>query len=648
MENRITTARFLPGEKITYTEPLWQYDYGQEIRIEGLDLPDVFEVHFSNGSGDAYKQLYSEGTVSIPDACLLKNGSLFAYVYLHDTESDGETEYKIVIRIQQRAKPTNAEPTPVQQDIIEEAIAALETAVRETEENVEHYPKIENGYWYVWDAENEEWSNTGIEATGPEGPQGPEGPEGPQGEDGPQGPEGPEGPQGPEGPAGADGQDGQDGFSTTASVSKSGSTATITITDKNGTTTATVDDGTDGTTPDFSIGTVETLPAGSDATASITGTTAEPVLNLGIPQGNPGEVTTAQMNAAIEAAIISILPKKTVTGAVASISDAQPNLPLADLTAQIVATQDGTGDPSPQNVRAIHGFTGVNVKRCKKNIFNVDLIDSIDTDGNGTMRNGVVFSHAGTFTVDGTQTENANIYGKIKSGSTYGNIIYFTSGSPTTFSKSVTIAQGEELLIYDGSSVATMVSSKARLSVVQIEVGSASAFEPYSATTYSVTWQTEAGTVYGGYIDLTTGVLTITHVKIKFSDIPESDLRYSNNGGAWSNYLFFTNLSTRKRTTQSQCSCYNFVTSSEANVPADSYILPSWNTYIYIRDDSITSVSDFLSNRGNEEVVFEIETPQTYQLTPTEVNTLLGVNNIFADTGDVSVQYSVDLNSLVN
>ena len=40
MENRITTARFLPGEKITYTEPLWQFDYGQEIRIEGLELPE--------------------------------------------------------------------------------------------------------------------------------------------------------------------------------------------------------------------------------------------------------------------------------------------------------------------------------------------------------------------------------------------------------------------------------------------------------------------------------------------------------------------------------------------------------------------------------------------------------------------------------
>lgn len=44
-----------------------------------------------------------------------------------------------------------------------------------------------------------------------------------------------------------------------------------------------------GTTPDFSIGTVTTLDPGSDATATITGETAVPVLNLGIPKGATGD-----------------------------------------------------------------------------------------------------------------------------------------------------------------------------------------------------------------------------------------------------------------------------------------------------------------------------------------------------------------------
>jgi hypothetical protein len=35
------------------------------------------------------------------------------------------------------------------------------------------------------------------------------------------------------------------------------------------------------------------------------------------------------------------------------------------------------------------------------------------------------------------------------------------------------------------------------------------------------------------------------------------------------------------------------------------------------------------------QVAYELATPQTYQLTPTQVSTLLGQNNIFADCGQI-------------
>lgn len=46
--------------------------------------------------------------------------------------------------------------------------------------------------------------------------------------------------------------------------------------------------GDTGATPDIRIGTVTTLPAGSDATASMSGTAENPLLNLGIPKGADG------------------------------------------------------------------------------------------------------------------------------------------------------------------------------------------------------------------------------------------------------------------------------------------------------------------------------------------------------------------------
>lgn len=49
------------------------------------------------------------------------------------------------------------------------------------------------------------------------------------------------------------------------------------------------DNGDTGATPNLQIGTVTTLESGSNATASMTGTTENPLLNLGIPKGAKGD-----------------------------------------------------------------------------------------------------------------------------------------------------------------------------------------------------------------------------------------------------------------------------------------------------------------------------------------------------------------------
>ena len=164
MDNRILVAKFKADERYTFTDSLFQYDYGQELKIDGLELPDTFEVHFSNElHGNSTTSLYTNGTVVIPDTYLTSFGKVYAWIYLHDTENDGETEYSIIIDVKARAKITNATPTPVQQDIITQAIAALNAAVSECESNVAHYPKIgADGYWYVWDASDEDWTNTNV------------------------------------------------------------------------------------------------------------------------------------------------------------------------------------------------------------------------------------------------------------------------------------------------------------------------------------------------------------------------------------------------------------------------------------------------------------------------------------------------------
>lgn len=701
MDNRITKAKFLNGARLAYTEPLWRYDYGQELTIEGLTLPTYFEVHFSDTMhGNAVTGLYSDGKVSIPDAYLQKAGTLYAWVYLHDTEDDGETEYQIVTEVKERAKPTHETPTPVQQSEIEQLIATLETAVTESETNVTHYPKIEDGYWYVWDAESEEWSNTGIEATGPEGPQGPEGPEGPQGEDGP---------QGPEGPAGADGQDGQDGFSPTASVSKSGSTATITITDKNGTTTATVEDGTDGTTPDFSIGTVETLPAGSAATASITGTPAEPLLNLGIPQGNPGEVTTAQMNTAIQSAILNILPKKTVSGAVASFSDAQGGYPLVNLEATIVP-QQASGTPTPTNPLPISGYTGAHIGY-------VDFNQKLFELGSDSWE-----SNDATFS-DGVCTWTPTVrYSQVLQKNTNEKKIYIEKGHVYFFSVEIQNANTQQLNIYTGGAywlagnvqsatykkytnilTASIISGYWRL-IIQTNASSDwgtlnikniqifDLTQMFGVIAESVTTDAFVSLFHKDYYGKTDGGTLVTVNSVNGDTLcPNATAQFGQTvyGGTWKasegkveNNLskeilrgsFFTSYSSgiacaygskpsdwanwEKKSGGSAVTSNMLSASSRndiGNVTNGFFLGDTTDgnqNIIFVKIDGFTSLQDIqaeierLYNNGTPiEVCYEKEEPTEISIEPVNFTAREGTNNIFSNTGDTSVTYGAKITS---
>lgn len=126
------------GGRSAMARALYQYDYGQILRITDLDLPVAYEVHFAEGkTGNSVTQIGNADGVNIPDAMLLKSGSFYAWFYLHETSSDGETRYEILFPVMQRAKPTNETPTPVQQDAITEAIAALNAAVEQTGADVE-------------------------------------------------------------------------------------------------------------------------------------------------------------------------------------------------------------------------------------------------------------------------------------------------------------------------------------------------------------------------------------------------------------------------------------------------------------------------------------------------------------------------------
>jgi len=74
-----------------------------------------------------------ETGVDIPDEYLTTGQTIFVWLFLHVGENDGETEYRGYIPVTDRAKPTDEEPTPEQQSVITQTIAALNAAVTTAE-----------------------------------------------------------------------------------------------------------------------------------------------------------------------------------------------------------------------------------------------------------------------------------------------------------------------------------------------------------------------------------------------------------------------------------------------------------------------------------------------------------------------------------
>ena len=230
--DNIVKASFVFGRS-TKTRGLHQWDYGQVLQFDGLDLPSAYTVHFANQpmSGDAKTQVGGADGVDIPDEYLTTGLPIYAWVYLHTGADDGETVYSVTIPVTKRPQPTEEPPTPVQQGAIDTAIAALNEGVETVQGIAEAIPQ-------TIDAALQEAKDSG-EFDGPQGPQGEPGERGETGQTGPQG---------------LPGEPGQDGVSPTATVTQTATGATITVTDAEGTTTANISNGQDG----------ETGPAGSD------------------------------------------------------------------------------------------------------------------------------------------------------------------------------------------------------------------------------------------------------------------------------------------------------------------------------------------------------------------------------------------------
>ena len=188
----------------------------------------------------------------------------------------------------------------------------------------------------------------------------------------------------------------------------------------------------------------------------------------------------------------SVIETDTATGAIASFETNMIS-PILEGIFSINPYQEGTGDPSPSNPRAIHGFTELNITRATGDI-TTNTINGYYIDSSGTFQ-----ANSGYKIVVAPVSEGKTYKVFTDEGQTIAG--FFTSNpntSSVTYNNSRTITNPGVFVItapidgYIGFRCSANYSSSAIWDI---------------STTYPISWQTEAGTVYGGELNATTGEL---------------------------------------------------------------------------------------------------------------------------------------------
>ena len=369
----------------------------------------------------------------------------------------------------------------------------------------------------------------------------------------------------------------------------------------------------------------------------------------------------------LDTKLLASMPHDTASGSIASFPDGAA-MPVRDLSVDIEPVQAGSGDPSPDNVRPISGWTEAKVTRTGENLFkalysgrtNNGVTYAIDADGvislsgiaNGSSyaapnlsgdTSQMMYLKAGTYTLSGGISSAIRLYfgGKYIDGTGLSGIGYDTGNGLTyTFSKDVWLYP--QIVVSSGTDT-TGKSVKPML----VLGNTATAYEPYQGETYTIDLN---GTRYGGTLDVTSGKLTVDRGYYVVS--AASTISFKGSGDTAYIQINAT-ITSNNRWQDLICSHFK-----ENNIYAGGTQtgIGCYSAQYYIRDSLFASKDDFINWLNAQElagtplqITCKLATPIEVDLTPnTEISTLYGTNNIFADCGDTTVSYYADTTLFVN
>lgn len=166
--------------------------------------------------------------------------------------------------------------------------------------------------------------------------------------------------------------------------------------------------------------------------------------------------------------------------------------------------QSGSGDPSPQNIRPIEGWTEANLFGCGKNLYN----DSTSTEGKYINDSGTLSTSAGYLASDYISVARKGVYitsGFIGSGTVAKHAFYDANKNFI----SVVNAMQNPITTPDNCAFVRLSIRTTGMTNVQFEAGSqATDYAPF--ITQTTITESLGGTYYGFTVDVERGVLRVT------------------------------------------------------------------------------------------------------------------------------------------
>ena len=323
------------------------------------------------------------------------------------------------------------------------------------------------------------------------------------------------------------------------------------------------------------------------------------------------------------------------SGSIASFADGADNVPLKDLVVNITPKQ-ASGTPSPDNVLPITGWTEANIYRTNTNVYdgtfelgNINTSTGANVSNNNYGRTPGYIACAPSTTYY-AQTDNVTqlVVYFYDATNTY---ISFAVATNTTFTTPSNAYKFR--LRFAGASDPFSITPNVSINCPSTD----HEYHAYSGNVYNVSFGSSAGTVYGGTLDVTTGMLTVNRAFI--SNITWTQFNQNNGYKAYKVFnLPYAQYELPQTANEPVSNMFNtFGAFSSSNMSQNILQLPTPTSnaaYMALDENADASAVQFS---------YLMKDPVSYQLTPTEVKTLLANNNIWSDTGSVaSCEYRAD------